>query len=525
MALMGMENNFIANTMALTNITEAVDVIKGYGPDFTYFLMVSVLSAGGNFNGECWFEFPLKCFGCKFELMQNLKLEENATKALLLLSYVCSIIHGTDTKLLAKPSPILINDYHYLKEIQYLATYESNLRPHFPVRPEVIAVSFQLVSIENLDIEDSSFKIDFYLHQEWEDERLRHQSSDYLDVSTMATKIWIPDTYFVQSKQGGFLQMDKGMAIKIRSDGRVFYRSRLIIKVSCALDFHNFPMDIQVCFLNLESYGHSAKDIEYKWGDHGDMNLGQSIQDSLSLYNMRPLKTSSRITQYVIGNWSTLSVHFVFVRHSMSFIPAMYFPCAIIVIISWITFILDPEQYPARTYLCVTSILTIVTLHAAMDTSLPKVSYVKAIDKYVLVCILFIAGAFAEYACVLLIRSKRSRYIERRKKVEQKDNAVKKLLLEKNCNLHLKKRYQETKVSQLLTHKNNNNDADILTNELLTTDREILTKLDKILKFYLREGWPDKLDKYSRILFPSAFITFNAIYWISSGDNAESFAK
>lgn len=49
----------------------------------------------------------------------------------------------------------------------------------------------------------------------------------------MATKIWIPDTYFVQSKQGDFLQMDKGMAIKIRSDGRVFYRSRSAFVVSC----------------------------------------------------------------------------------------------------------------------------------------------------------------------------------------------------------------------------------------------------------------------------------------------------
>lgn len=63
------------------------------------------------------------------------------------------------------------------------------------------------------------------------------------------------------------------------------------ISVSLHIKFHDF----------ISSDGHSAKDIEYKWGDHGDMNLGQSIQDSLSLYNMRPLKTSSRITQYVIG--------------------------------------------------------------------------------------------------------------------------------------------------------------------------------------------------------------------------------
>lgn len=67
-------------------------------------------------------------------------------------------------------------------------------------------------------------------------------------------------------------------------------------------------------------------------------------------------------------------MEFVFVRNSIIFVPAMYFPCAIIVFVSWITFLLDVDHISARTYLCATSLLTIVTLQAAINLSLPWVS-------------------------------------------------------------------------------------------------------------------------------------------------------
>ena len=84
-------------------------------------------------------------------------------------------------------------------------------------------------------------------------------------------------------------------------------------------------------------------------------------------------KINLRFFFFCSGNWSKLQIEFTFVRNSIIFIPAMYFPCAMVVFISWITFLMETTQYPARTYLCVTSLLTIITLQTALNSSLPKV--------------------------------------------------------------------------------------------------------------------------------------------------------
>ena len=75
------------------------------------------------------------------------------------------------------------------------------------------------------------------------------------------------------------------------------------------------------------------------------------------------------------GKWSKLKATITFRRKTSAFIPAMYFPCTVIVIVSWITFFINPDHFPARTNLCAVSVLTIITLQGGMSNTLPKVKY------------------------------------------------------------------------------------------------------------------------------------------------------
>lgn len=53
--------------------------------------------------------------------------------------------------------------------------------------------------------------------------------------------------------------------------------------------------------------------------------------------------------------------------------------------------------------------------------------------------------------------------------------------------------------------------------ETSLSDPSILTRIERFISFYLREGWPRKLDSCSRIIFPASFVLFNIIYWSTSG--------
>ena len=67
---------------------------------------------------------------------------------------------------------------------------------------------------------------------------------------------------------------------------------------------------------------------------------------------------------------------------------------------SWVSFYLDRASAPARTGLGVTTVLTMVTLMGSVNSSLPKISYMKALDIYLAVCFFMVFGALLEYATV-----------------------------------------------------------------------------------------------------------------------------
>ena len=73
------------------------------------------------------------------------------------------------------------------------------------------------------------------------------------------------------------------------------------------------------------------------------------------------------------GNWSGLSASFILERKSSYFFLNLYAPCALIVLMSWMSFYLPYEQYPARIALGVTAVLTTVTILSMFNNTMPKV--------------------------------------------------------------------------------------------------------------------------------------------------------
>ena len=70
------------------------------------------------------------------------------------------------------------------------------------------------------------------------------------------------------------------------------------------------------------------------------------------------------------------------------------------VTISWFSFWISPDSPPARVGLGITTVLTMITISNSARAPLPKVSYTKAIDWFLLMCLVYVFGALMEYAIV-----------------------------------------------------------------------------------------------------------------------------
>lgn len=78
----------------------------------------------------------------------------------------------------------------------------------------------------------------------------------------------------------------------------------------------------------------------------------------------------------------------------------VFIPSILIVILSWVSFWIHVDAIPARISLGVLTVLTITTQSSGIKVSLPRVSYIKAIDVWNSACLLFVFAALLEYAYI-----------------------------------------------------------------------------------------------------------------------------
>ncbi len=86
------------------------------------------------------------------------------------------------------------------------------------------------------------------------------------------------------------------------------------------------------------------------------------------------------------GNFTCLEAVFKFKRRLGHFLFHTYVPTIIIVMVSWFSFWMSPEDVTERVMLGLTSLLTIFAQHAISGQSLPPVSYLKVGDTVDLFC-------------------------------------------------------------------------------------------------------------------------------------------
>eukprot|EP00794_Sanderia_malayensis_P003629 gene3629-4143_t len=417
-----------------------------------------------------------------------------------------------------------------------LKNYDQRLRPFMEDKSSVIVtVGFWILSIDSINVIDMDYQIDFFFRQSWYDPRLKHSYNGMLTVSNQVLeKIWQPDTYFENSKGSSFHDVTvPNKMLRIHKDGKIEYNARISVRASCPMDLRMFPMDSQSCYLNIESYGYSDRDIVFQWENKpSKIAIGQKVR-TLPQYNLTGFETLTRHTQYVVGNWSGLTAVFKLERRTGYFFLHLYSPCALIVMISWISFCIPKESTAARVALGITSVLTITTILNMLNTSMPKVSYIKAVDWYLIVSFLFVFAVLIEYTLVLWLTDKERQQRRKRKRNVKKDetenhhskeNGARKPLV--NGEYHeLRERLPNILGKHFqLSHEDNHNSNGkpvvvVFDGHKFSTksNEEEGQKSGPLLLSIGKSSWKfrvDTIDEYSRLIFPIAFATFNIVYWV-----------
>uniref|UniRef100_A0A3B4ZN04 Glycine receptor beta n=1 Tax=Stegastes partitus TaxID=144197 RepID=A0A3B4ZN04_9TELE len=378
-----------------------------------------------------------------------------------------------------------------------LITYDPRIRPNFKGIPVEDRVNIFINSFGSIQETTMDYRVNIFLRQRWNDPRLKLPQdfkSDSLTVDPKMFKcLWKPDLFFANEKSANFHDVtQENILLFIFRNGDVLISMRLSVTLSCPLDLTLFPMDTQRCKMQLESFGYTTDDLQFMW------QTGDPVQmDAIAL------------PQFDIRQE-------------------------------------DIDYGNCTKYYAGTGILSVLSLSSectSLASELPKVSYVKAIDIWLIACLLFGFASLVEYAVVQVMLNSPKRIEAEKAKMASKEKAAGKSPAAKNNTvngtggtpLHVSTLHvAETRCKKVCTSK-----SDLRTNDFsivgsLPRDFE-LSNFDcygkpidtgsghgKSQAKNNKKPPPPKpvipsaakrVDLYARALFPFSFLFFNVIYW------------
>ncbi|CAJ0596814.1 unnamed protein product [Cylicocyclus nassatus] len=406
----------------------------------------------------------------------------------------------------SRPNEKLENNVSKLLD-KLVASHDRRIRPNYGGPPIEVNITAHITTISAITEVSMDYTLDLYLRQIWKDPRLAWESDEQSSLTIgidMVKTIWTPDTFFPNEKKSFFHEATSHNSfLRIDNHGNVLRSIRLTVTANCPMNLHTFPLDVQECALEIESYGYSTRDIIYHWHGPNAVTIDENVH--LAHFSIGDHYHIERVISLSTGNYSRLSAYFTFKRNLGFYLIQIYFPSSLIVVISWVSFWLNREAVQARVAIGVTTVLTMTTLMTSTNASLPKVSYVKSLDIFLGMCFFIVFASLLEYAAIgYLMKRNRSlmnaspvQYYETGDGVLRRDSSRKKF-------------------------KNNNNRRNSVKIEVEAQLDQRIPLLSMVpmppIPFKPKPpAWtrirPSQVDLISRIAFPSFFIVFHIIYW------------
>lgn len=257
--------------------------------------------------------------------------------------------------------------------------------------PLKVHVTIFVIDVDEIKSASQSFDANVFIHLRWKDQRLAHKGSDKI-VKSM-DKIWNPGIQIVNQQK---IWLTFPEIVKIAPNGEVFYQQRAWGSFSQPLKLHDFPFDRQVFNIQLAAIDYTPDEVEMVLDTKGESGIAQE----LSVADWSIFRWTAEPRAYkpipIMEAVSGFAFSFEAKRNTGYFIIKVIIPLILIVAMSWSVFWIDPTESGTQISVAITTMLTLIAYRFAIDTDLPKVSYLTRMDFFILISTILVYASLIE---------------------------------------------------------------------------------------------------------------------------------
>jgi len=298
----------------------------------------------------------------------------------------------------------------------------------------VIGIAMDIDEVMEISDKDYSITIAMYFNVFWYEPRLKlvssvgaslrpENSTEPVLVPTsvdLIQDLWLPNPFIYNLKTFKLIDgaMSKLSGLWIASDKKLTYGQTTHITFICPMKFNKFPFDTQICKFRVGSYNQDSSKVLFVTKHYG---FSSKKANSIALdYGVliKELAPEDSVLDYgPLGNFTIAGFEMVLSRYVSTYIIAFFIPSGLFVVVSWISFLIPSETIGGRISLLVTLLLLLVTIFTCVVTTTPRAEGLKAIEVWMLACILFVFAALIQYVAFLF---RKQHYLSKMQKMTPK---------------------------------------------------------------------------------------------------------
>lgn len=292
------------------------------------------------------------------------------------------------------------------KQIRIPAFYRKDIPP--PATADSPLPVTMHVTIDKVDVDTRTMLmfVNFNLNMTWRDPRLQfiNLNNDFTFnrmKQEYVNNIWTPKVDFTNTEGNHITQLDDQATMMVTRLGEsilgdyslpeevelfegkhssIHLDRKYSITFQCQFSLKRFPFDEQECSMVLTMLSASHRLVVFDAENSNITFVGNGELVEYTVTKMMPTFSKQ-------GDFSTMHVRVFLDRLWGHILLNVYVPSMLLLFISYLTLYFKTSLFPVRILASLTILLVMCTLFSQVSSMLPKSSYVKLVDVWLLCCI------------------------------------------------------------------------------------------------------------------------------------------